>query len=225
VWNPETGDVVTLRGHRRSTWMVDFRQTDGAGSEDALVSASSDSTRVWRMQAALQAMPLSQDDADRVQGSVEVAAEPLSVYNKVHRQHIAFPVPPESLAAVSPDGAHVLVARQDADQLGSRLMLYDSTSSSEPVAVFRAPLVDWKSVGFLSDPDRVVAITATGVAHSWRYFRTPAQLTAFALKHLPLQDGRTVELPAADLCRFGIRPVSACQEVFAQQGSNRRGSF
>jgi WD40 repeat protein len=225
VWNLETDEVVTLRGHRRSTWMVDFRRIDGAHSENSLVSASSDSTRVWRMQAALRPMPLSQDEVDRVRGSVQVVDEPLQVYNKARREYVTFNVPPQSLAAVSEDGTRVLVARRNgAPNLGS-LMLYDSANSSEPIAMFQTPITDWKSVGFLTNPDRIVAVSAAGVANSWLYFRTRELLTKFALEHLPLQDSQTVELSAEDQCRFGIRPIVSCQEAFALQETNRPGVF
>jgi len=220
VWNLETHEVVTLRGHRRSTWMVDFRRMD----ENSLVSASSDSTRVWRMRAALQPMPLGQNDVDHVSGSVQVANEPLQVYNEARRKYIKFNVPPQALAAVSADGTHVLVARRNGDPKLASLMLYDSANSSEPIAIFQTPISEWKSVGFLTNPDRIVAVSPAGVASSWLYFRTPELLTKFALEYLPLQDSQTVELSAEDQCRLGIRPVS-CQEVFALQGANRLGVF
>jgi WD40 repeat protein len=226
VWKPETGKVITLRGHRRSTWMVDFRPGNGVPGENTLVSSSSDSTRVWRMQAALEPMPLSQGDLDRVRWSTLIADKQLQIYNGVRQEHVKFEVPPQSVAAAaSADGTHVLVARRNTDPRVPSLMLYNSDLSSEAIAAFEAPIADWSRVGFLTNPDRVVAVSASGAAYSWLYFRTPELLTEFARKHLPRQEGQTVELPEGDQCRFGIRLLSTCQGVFAAQDATRRGVF
>ena len=209
----ETDDVIRVIGSHEPSWPSTLSR-DG--------SASSDSTRVWRMQAALQPTPLTQSDLALVHSSVRAPDEPLQIYNKVRRENIEFNVPPRSLAAVSADGTHVLVARGNSGPNFGRLMLYNSTNSSEPIAIFQTPITEWKRVGFLTKPDRIVAVAASGVATSWLYFRDLDLLTKFALERLPLQDGQTVELSGDEQCRFGIGP---CQELFASQGANRPEVF
>jgi WD40 repeat protein len=225
VWALDTDQVLTLHGHRRSTWMVDFRQVTSLQSDNILVSASSDSTRIWRMHAALQATALDPQEAERARGLITRGDEKARIYNQARREYVDFKIPPDSLVAASPNGTRVLVARQTGDlKLGS-LMLYHSASAAEPIAIFQAPIEEWKSIGFLTDPDRVVAVSAAGAAFSWRYFQDVQSLIKFAVDHLPLQDSQAVALSTDDQCRLGIRPAAQCQELYALQGTNRARLF
>jgi WD40 repeat protein len=211
VWNLETDELVTLRGHRRSTWMVDFGATD-----DALASSSSETTRVWRMQPVLQATPLGDQGLEVPLGGVKATGGTLRIRNIPQDKTIDFPLPAHSSAAVSPDGAHVVTAQ------GSEIRLYDSAVGPEPIAVLQGPDVEWKKVGFLAAPDRVVAIAPSGAAFSWRYFKERAALISFALDQLPREDGIRADLPAKEQCRLGIKIATApeCLPTFAQGGIN-----
>jgi WD40 repeat protein len=207
VWDLKASDRVTLRGHRYSTWMVDFGQTN-----DLLVSASSDSTRVWSMQPALRATQSNERDIARPSGAVSPVDGKIPVGNK----HVEFPLPYQALAAVSADSTRVLLASRATGDI----KLFDSTLPAEPIAVFQAPNVEWREVGFLTNPDRVVGISSSGIAYSWPYFKDRKALIEFARKHLPRQDGQRADLSAKEECRLGIRPPSspACEQAFAQGG-------
>ena len=60
-------------------------------------------------------------------------------------------------AAVSKDGNRVLVAEKE-----KTLKLYDLSASQAPLAKFEVPGAEWKAVGFLSEPDRMVGETTKG---------------------------------------------------------------
>ena len=212
VWNLHSNETRTLHGHRRSTRMVDFGSTD-----NSLASSSSESTRVWSMEPALQATSLGDRNIEAPLGAVETARRPLRIYNTRLNTYLDFTLPPHSLAAVSPDGAHVLTAHGNGD-----LKLYDSAVGAEPIAVLQAPSLEWKTVGFLANPDRVIAVSVTGAAYSWPYFKDRNALIEFASEQLPLVDGQRAELSRTERCRFGIKPASSaeCREAFAQRATD-----
>ncbi len=208
VWNLHSSETMTLHGHRRSTRMVDFGSTD-----NSLASSSSESTRVWRMEPALKPTSLGEGNIEVPLGAVETARRPLHIHNK----SVDFTLPPHSLAAISPDGAHVLTAHGTGD-----LKLYGSAVGAEPIAVFQAPSLEWKTVGFLVNPDRVIAVSVTGAAYSWPYFKDRNALIEFASEQLPLVDGQRDELSRTERCRLGIKPASSaeCREAFAQRAAD-----
>jgi len=103
-------------------------------------------------------------------------------------------------AAVSKDGNRVLVAEKE-----KTLKLYDLSASQAPLAKFEVPGVEWKAVGFLSEPDRMVGETTKGEFYAWPFFKDRNALTEFAKKSLPVdQNLKTIELSQADKCRFGV---------------------
>ena len=88
VWVPETDEKWEqkweLRGHRLSIWMVDFSRKDGL-----LVSASSDSTRVWKVEpAALDYLEEDGKDIDLPANSFEAKNGILTFRNVVDGKDI-----------------------------------------------------------------------------------------------------------------------------------------
>jgi len=98
------------------------------------------------------------------------------------------------------DGKRVLVAEQK-----GTLKLYDLSASRIPAAKFEIPGVEWKAVGFVDEPDRMVGETTSGQFYAWPAFKDRDALINFAEKHLPLNEkGETIRLSQKDKCRFGI---------------------
>ena len=103
-------------------------------------------------------------------------------------------------AAISQDKSRVLVAGK-----GKTLKLYDLSASRSPVARFEVPGVEWKAVGFLNEPDRIVGETTKGEFYAWPFFKDRDALIGFAEKHLPLNEkAETIRLSQKDKCRFGL---------------------
>jgi hypothetical protein len=103
------------------------------------------------------------------------------------------------------DGKRVLVAEQK-----KTLKLYDLSASRVPAAKFEVPGVEWKAVGFLSTPDRMVGETTNGQLYAWPFFKDRDALIAFAEENLPVNEtGETIELTDKDKCRFGIETSSS----------------
>jgi len=201
VWDPETDDVFSLRGHRRFIWSVEFSRSD-----DLLLSASSDSTRIWSMQAALHATVVSGQAWRMPSNSLENADGRVTIHNGVGREvSVATQASsPAVAAAVTADGTHALLALQNGE-----LKLYDT---AESIAVFRAPAdVQWQAVGFLAEPDRVAALATSGEIYTWPYFKDRQALIRFAREQLPLEKGQKVELTTAERCRLGIVDAGACE--------------
>src|SRR5262249_32895506 len=102
-------------------------------------------------------------------------------------------------AAVSKDGNRVLVAKK------KTVKLYDLSASHQPLAEFQVPRVEWKTVGFLSNPDRMVGETTIGEVYAWPFFKDRYALIEFAEKYLPLNEkGETIRLSQKDKCRLGV---------------------
>jgi hypothetical protein len=106
--------------------------------------------------------------------------------------------------AISKDGNRILVAEKK-----KTLKLYDLSASEAPLAKFEVPGVEWKAVGFLSEPDRMVGETTKGEFFAWPFFKDRNTLIAFAKKSLPIdQNLKTIELSQEDKCRFGVETKS-----------------
>jgi WD40 repeat protein len=203
IWepgNPDKPDLI-LRGNRSATWTVEFSRETGL-----LASASSESVRIWTLTPALHpsALPAAPDLSDAVRscgfqdGTLDTGErgdvtldDPSACQNVV-------------AAAVSKDGNRVLVAEKE-----KTLKLYDLSASQAPVAKFEVPGVEWKAVGFLSEPDRMVGETTKGEFYAWPFFKDRDALIEFAEKSLPVdQNLETIELSQADKCRFGVETKS-----------------
>src|SRR5436190_13792236 len=103
-------------------------------------------------------------------------------------------------AAISEDEKRVLVAEKE-----KTIKLCDVGASRIPLAKFEVPGVEWKAVGFLREPDRMVGETTKGAFYYWPYFKDRNALTEFAKKSLPLdQNRKTIALSPEDLCRLGV---------------------
>jgi hypothetical protein len=85
------------------------------------------------------------------------------------------------------------------------LKLYDLSTSRIPAAKFEIPGVEWKAVGFVDKPDRMVGETTSGQFYAWPVFKDRDALIKFAEKHLSLNEkGETIRLSQKDKCRFGV---------------------
>jgi WD40 repeat protein len=203
IWepgNPDKPDLI-LRGHRSATWTVEFSRETGL-----LASASSESVRIWPLAPALHpsTLPAAPDLFGAVRsfelqgGALTLRAGnwrdvTLDVSSSVQNVVVA-------AAAVSKDGNHVLVAEKE-----KTLKLYDLSVSQAPVAKFEIRDVEWKAVGFLSEPDRMVGETTKGEFFAWPFFKDRDALIEFAEKSLPVdQNLKTIELSQVDKCRFGV---------------------
>ena len=188
IWepgNPDKPDLI-LRGSRGATWTVEFSRETGL-----LASASSESVRIWTLTPALHPSTLAAapDLFDAVR---YVALDDPSAWQNV------------VAAAVSKDGDRVLVAEKE-----KTLKLYDLSASQAPLAKFEVPGVEWKAVGFLSEPDRMVGETTKGEFFAWPFFKDRDALIEFAEKSLPVdQNLETIELSQVDKCRFGVETKS-----------------
>jgi WD40 repeat protein/energy-coupling factor transporter ATP-binding protein EcfA2 len=207
VWAPATDEKreqkSELRGHRLSTWMVDFSRKDGL-----LVSASSDSTRVWKVEpAAFKYSKADGKDIHLPANSFEAKNGILTFRNVVDGKDITFK--PATIAyspaaaAISPDGTHVFVALRSGE-----LHLYRTGFPEKPIAEFDVDEFEWQKVAFM--PDRIVALSSSGAAYSWPHFKDLKAFTDFARQHLPVDDGRPVELSHEEKCILGIAGESSC---------------
>jgi WD40 repeat protein len=200
IWQPESDkpDLI-LRGHRNAAWTVEFSRKTGL-----LASASSESVRIWTLEPALHPSILpaapelfgaltsfeSREGALTLrigEGREVTLDDPRSGQNVV-------------AAAISKDENRVLVGQKE-----KTLKLYDLSASRAPLARFELPGVEWKAVGFLSEPDRMAGETAKGEFYAWPYFKDRNALIEFAKENLPLdQNLKTIELSQEDRCRFGV---------------------
>jgi len=200
IWEPESDkpDLI-LRGNRSPTWTVEFSRETGV-----LASASSESVRIWTLEPALHPSVLAAPPA--LFGAVpsfEYGDGALTLHIGKGREltvddgHLGHNL---AAAAISKDEKRVLVAENE-----KTLKLYDVSASRAPLAKFEVPGVEWKAVGFLSEPDRMVGETTKGTFYSWPYFKDANALIAFANKTLPLdQNLKRIELSQEDMCRLGV---------------------
>jgi WD40 repeat protein/energy-coupling factor transporter ATP-binding protein EcfA2 len=205
IWepgNPDKPDLI-LRGSRGATWTVEFSRETGL-----LASASGESVRIWTLTPALH--PSTLTDAPNLFGAVrsfELQDGALTLHIGEWRDvTLDDPRPGQDVAAaaVSKDGNYVLVAEKE-----KTLKLYNLSASQAPVAKFEVPGGEWKAVGFLSEPDRMVGETTKGEFFAWPFFKDRNTLIAFAKKSLPIdQNLKTIELSQEDKCRFGVETKS-----------------
>jgi WD40 repeat protein len=205
IWEPDNSDKpdLILRGHRSATWTVEFSRETGL-----LASASGESVRIWPLKPALH--PSMLPAAPERFGAVTsfVSRDGALALRIGWRREVTLDDPRSGqnvvAAAISQDKSRVLVAEKD-----KTLKLYDLSASRAPVARFEVPGVEWKTVGFLTEPDRMVGETAKGEFYAWPYFKDRNALIEFAKKSLPLdQNLKTIELSQEDKCRFGVETKS-----------------
>ena len=205
IWEPGNPDKpeLILRGNRKATWTVEFSRETGL-----LASASSESVRIWTLAPALHpsALPAAPDLFGAVR-SFEPQGGALTLHIG-ERPGVTLDDPRSGqnvvAAAVSKDGNRVLVAEKE-----KTLKLYDLSASQAPVAKFEVPGVEWKAVGFLSEPDRMVGETTKGEFFAWPFFKDRNALIDFAKQSLPIdQNLKTIELSQEDKCRFGVETKS-----------------
>jgi WD40 repeat protein len=201
IWQPDDSDKpdVILRGSRNPTWTVEFSRETGL-----LASASGESVRIWPLEPALHPsiLPAASERFGAVtsfesrDGALAITFEEgreVTLDDPRSGQNVA-------AAAISKDENRVLVAEKK-----KTLKLYDVSASRAPLARFELPGTEWKSVGFLSDPDRMVGETTKGTFYAWPYFKDRNALIEFAKKSLPLdQNLKTIALSQEDRCRFGV---------------------
>jgi WD40 repeat protein/energy-coupling factor transporter ATP-binding protein EcfA2 len=204
VWEPDNPHEpeLLLRGHRRATWTVEFsRQTN------LLASASFDSVRIWALEPALHASPLS-PPRDLFGAVTFVSGDGALTLHTGTRQGVTLDDSRSGqdvvAAAVSKDGNRVLVAKKE-----KTIKLYDLSASRRPLARFEVPGVEWKAVGFLSNPDYMVGETTNGEFYAWPFFKDRKALSEFAKENLPLDETRKrTELSVPDKCRLGVETTS-----------------
>ena len=174
-----------------------------------LASASSESVRIWTLTPALH--PSTLPAAPDLFGAVrlfELQDDGALALHIGEQRDVTLddPRPGQNVAAaaVSKDGNRVLVAEKE-----KTLKLYELSASQAPVAKFEVPGVEWKAVGFLSEPDRMVGETTEGEFFAWPFFKDRNALIDFAKKSLPVdQNLKTIGLSQADKCRFGVETKS-----------------
>jgi WD40 repeat protein/energy-coupling factor transporter ATP-binding protein EcfA2 len=205
IWEPDNSDKpdLILRGHRSATWTVEFSRETGL-----LASASGESVRIWPLTPALH--PSMLPAAPERFGAVTsfVSRDGALALRIGWRREMTLDDPCSgqnvAAAAISPDKNRVLVAEK-----GKTLKLYELSASRSPVARFEVPGVEWKAVGFLNEPDRIVGETTKGEFYAWPFFKDRNALIEFAKKTLPLdQNLKTIELSQEDKCRFGVETKS-----------------
>jgi WD40 repeat protein len=203
VWEPGNPDApeLVLRGHRRATWTVEFsRQTN------LVASASPESVRIWTLKPALHpsTLPTAPDRFGAVTFASRDSALTLHTGNGrgvTLDDRFGQDV---TAAAVSTDRNRVLVAEKK-----KTIKLYDLSASHQPLATFEIPGVEWKAVGFLRNPDRMVGETTKGEFYAWPFFKDRNALIEFAQKNLPIdQNRKRIELSLPDKCRFGVETKS-----------------
>ena len=171
-----------------------------------LASASSESVRIWTLTPALH--PSALPAAPELFGAVRSFGFQDGTLDTGERGDVTLDDPSACqnvvAAAVSKDGNRVLVAEKE-----KTLKLYELSASQAPVAKFEVPGVEWKAVGFLSEPDRMVGETTEGEFFAWPFFKDRNALIDFAKKSLPVdQNLKTIGLSQADKCRFGVETKS-----------------
>ena len=215
IWEPGNSDKpdLILRGHRSATWTVEFSRETGL-----LASASGESVRIWPLEPALH--PSKSLAAPELFGAVtSFESRDVALTLRIgERREVTLDDPRSgqnvAAAAISKDGKRFLVADK-----AKTLKLYDLSASRVPVARFEVPGVEWKAVGFLSNPDRtldgmtdgefMVGETTKGEFYAWPYFKDRNALIEFAKKSLPIdQNLKTIELSQVDKCRFGVETKS-----------------
>jgi WD40 repeat protein len=100
--------------------------------------------------------------------------------------------------ALSPDGGWLAWT---ADPKG--ILLFDLRKSSAPVAVLGESTL-WRTVGFASNPDRIVAVDGGDRQQAWRYFESTGKLAEFARDSLPTENATPADL---ELGRTAAKPV------------------
>jgi hypothetical protein len=172
-----------------------------------LASASSESVRIWPLAPALHpsTLPAPPDSFGAV---VFVSRDGALTLRSAKGREVTLDDPRSGqdavAAAVSKDGSRVLVADKK-----KTLKLYALSGSREPLATFDVPGAEWKAVGFLSNPDRMVGETTKGTFYAWPFFKNRNELIEFAEKSLPVDENRKrIELSLPDKCRFGIEMTS-----------------
>jgi len=205
IWEPGNPDKpeLILREHRKATWTVEFSRETGL-----LASASSESVRIWTLTPALHpsTLPSAPDLFGAVRSFELQDGAPTLHIGERRDVTLDDPRPGQNVvaAAVSKDGNRVLVAEKE-----RTLKLYDLSASQAPVAKFEVPGVEWKAVGFLNEPDRMVGETTKGEFFAWPFFKDRNALIDFAKKSLPVdQNLKTIELSQEDQCRFGVETKS-----------------
>jgi WD40 repeat protein len=203
IWEPGNPDKpeLILRGNRSPTWTVEFSRETGL-----LASASSESVRIWTLTPALH--PSALPAAPELFGAVRSFGFQDGTLDTGERGDVTLDDPSAwqnvVAAAVSKDGNRVLLAERE-----KTLKLYDLSASQAPVAKCEVPGVEWKAVGFLNEPDRMVGETTKGEFYAWPFFKDRNALIEFAKKSLPVdQNLKTIELSQADKCRFGVETKS-----------------
>jgi WD40 repeat protein/energy-coupling factor transporter ATP-binding protein EcfA2 len=197
-------ELLVLRGHRHATWVVEFSRETGL-----VASASSDSVRIWTLLPPLH--PSMLPAAPDRRGAVTVVSRDGALTVRTGKGRDITLDDPDSgknaaAAAISMDGMRILVAKQK-----KTLKLYDLSASRVPVARFEVPGVEWKAVGFLSNPDRMVGETTNGQFYAWPFFKDRDALIEFAEENLPIDETRAkIKLTDQDMCRFGIE-TSRCR--------------
>ena len=207
IWEPDSdkSDLI-LRGNRNPTWTVEFsRETN------LLASASSESVRVWTLEPALHPEPLlTIPNLFGAVTSFEYGDGALTLHVGERRDEtLNDPRLGHDVvaAAISEDEKRVLVAEKE-----KTIKLYDVGASRIPLAKFEVPGVEWKAVGFLREPDRMVGETTKGAFYYWPYFKDRNALTEFAKKSLPFdQNRKTIALSKEDQCRLGF-DTKSCSE-------------
>jgi WD40 repeat protein len=190
--------LLVLRGHRHATWVAEFsRETN------LLASASSDTVRLWALEPPLH--PSMLPARPKRLGEVTIVSRSGELILRTGNGRDIRLEDPHSgnnaaAAALSMDGKRLLVAEQT-----GTLKLYDLSASRIPAAKFEIPGVEWKAVGFVDEPDRMVGETTSGQFYVWSVFKDRDALINFAEKHLPVNEkGETIRLSQKDKCRFGL---------------------
>ena len=204
VWEPGNPDEPEffLKGHRRATWTLEF-----SWQTNLLASASLDSVRIWPLKPALHASTLS--TAPDLFGAVTFVSRDgaLTLHTGSWRD-LTLDDPRSGqdvvAAAVSKDTNRVLVAEKE-----KTIKLYDLSASGKPLASFEVPGVEWRAVGFLSNPDYMVGESTKGEFYAWPFFKDRKALIEFAKESLPLDENRKrIELSLPNKCRLGIETTS-----------------
>ena len=204
VWEPDNPHEpeLVLRGHHRATWTVEFgRQTN------LLASASLDSVRIWTLKPALHVSPLS-PPRDLFGAVTFVSRDGALTIDTGSWRDLTLDDPRSGqdvvAAAVSKDTNRVLVAEKE-----KTIKLYDLSASGKPLARFEVPGVEWRAVGFLSNPEYMVGESTKGEFYAWPFFKDRKALIKFAKESLPLDENRKrTELSLPDKCRLGIETTS-----------------
>jgi WD40 repeat protein len=203
-----------LRGHTRQVTVVAY-SADGK----TIASGSGDGTvRIWSQEPTLGRDTVGGEAKFNETGKASVrkaddAADELTLsYNNTSYTLTApakFGKP--VAAAVSPSGRDAVIAPSH-----GRPYLFNLASKQYIVALPGRP-EDWRQIGFsrVTKPgegsaERIIGITQSGTAYSWRYFSDLAALKAFALNHRPLVNGVPLQIQGEVACRLQIRPESEC---------------